>query len=190
MTPPREDFALPHDDLDGWTPPFRRPVQGSVVGMDVWASRSGLEVMRGLIDGDLPTPPVGHLLGVMPIAAGDGQAQFRMHASGWLTSPLGSVEGGVIACLAEFAMAGAVQTTVPAGDAYAPTDLRVQFVRPVPPDGRPLTASATVLHRGRTMAVARAEVVNSDGKVVAAASGSTVILPGRGPDLRDLPNLG
>ena len=52
-----------------------------------------------------------------------------MRASRWLTSPLGLVEGGVTACLAEFALAGAIQTTVPAGTAYAPIDLRVQFIR-------------------------------------------------------------
>ena len=115
---------------------------------------------------------------------------FRMPASGWLASPLGTVEGGITACLADVTMACAVQTTVPAGSADAPTDLRVQFLRPVPPDGRQLTCRAAVVHRGRGLAVARAEVTNADQKLVALANASAMILPGRRADLADASGLG
>ena len=87
-------------------------------------------------------------------------------------------------------LGGAIQTTVPAGTAIAPTDLRVQFLRPVPTDGQLLTARASVLHRGRSFSAARAEVTNSQDKLVALAGASAVILPGRRPDLRDGPPLG
>jgi uncharacterized protein (TIGR00369 family) len=179
-----------HDDPAGWLAPWQRSAPGSVLPDEVWASQSGLEVMRGLIDGRLPAPPVAYLLGMFPVEASEGRAVFSVHASDWLTSPLGLVEGGITACVAELALASAVQTTIPAGTAYAPTDLRVQFIRPVPPDGRALTATGTVVHRGRTVATARADVVNSDQKLVATATGSAVILPGRRADLRDLPQLG
>lgn len=189
--PPPENLVLPaDDDLDGWTPPYRRPAPGTVLAPDVWSGRSGLDVMRALISGELPLSPIHYLLGIAPVDADEGRAEFRMPASDWLTSPLGLIEGGIIACLADLALAGAVQTTVPAGDAFAPTDLRVQFLRPAPPDGRQLTASASVLHRGRTVAVTRGEVVNSEGKLVAAASSTSVILPGLRADLSDLPHLG
>lgn len=189
--PPPEDLELPGDEaLDGWTPPYRRPAPGSVLGPEVWSGRSGLEVFRALISGELPQPPIHYLLGIMPVSAEEGRAVFSMPASDWLTSPFGLVEGGIIACLADLALGGAVQTTMSAGDAFAPTDLRVQFLRAVPPDGRRLTASASVLHRGRTVAVVRGEVVNSDGKMVAAASSTSVILPGLRADLSDLPHLG
>lgn len=182
--------ATPHESIDDWIGPWRRPAPGAVLTDEVWSSASGLDIMRGLIDGRLPAPPVTYLLGVAPVDASEGRAVFTVAAGEWLASPLGLVEGGVTACLADLALACAVQTTVPAGVAYAPTDLRVQFIRAVPPDGRPLTATGTVVHRGRTMATARADVVNSDGKLVATATGSAVILPGRRADLRDLPPTG
>jgi uncharacterized protein (TIGR00369 family) len=72
-----------------------------------------------------------------------------------------------------------VQTTLPAGTAFAPVDLKVCFLRPVSPDGRDLLARGTVIHRGRSMAIAISEVFNADGKKAAVATGSTVILPGR-----------
>lgn len=188
--PAADAAAGHHESIDDWTGPWRRPAPGAVLADEIWSSQSGLEVMCGLIDGRLPAPPVTYLLGVAPVEASEGRAVFTLAASDWLTSPLGLLEGGVTACLAELALAGAVQTTVPAGTAYAPTDLRVQFLRPVPPDGRLLTAAGTVVHRGRTMATSRADVVNSDGKLVATATGSSVILPGSRADLRDLPHLG
>ena len=58
-------------------------------------------------------------------------------------------------------------------------DLKVYFLRPVPPDGRDLVARGTVIHRGRSMAIGTSDVFNADGKKVAVATGSSVILPGR-----------
>lgn len=189
--PPPERLSFPRgDDGKGWTPPYRRPPQGSPLGQEVFSSRSGLDIMRAIVAGELPHPPLSYLLGIEAVRADEGETTFTMRASDWLTSPLGLVEGGIIACLADLALGAAVQTTVPAGDGFAPTDLRVQFLRPAPPDGRLLTASAAVVHRGRTMVVTRAEITNGDGKMVAAASGSAVVLPGRRADLSDMPHLG
>lgn len=186
--PPADPGPPRPEELGDWTPPYLRPALGTVLDDEVWASQSGIEVMDGLITGALPPPPIGYLLGCRPVDASEGRCVFEMPATRWLTSPLGAVEGGVIAALAELSLACAVQTTVAAGTAYAPTDLRVQYVRPVPPDGRTLTATGTVVHRGRTLAVARADVINADGKLVATATGSVLILPGRRHDLRDLPD--
>lgn len=185
--PPPADLGPPRqEELDG---PYERPALGAVLDDEVWASQSGLEIMDGLITGALEPPPLSYLIGAMPVDASEGRCVFQVPATEWLTSPLGTVEGGVTSCLADLSMACAVQTTVPAGTAYAPIDLRVQFVRPVAPDGRAVTATGTVVHRGRTTAVARADVTNADGKLVATATGSALILPGRRPDLRDQPQF-
>lgn len=183
------DFPLVEESLDGWVPPYERDVRGEVLPQEIWSSRSGLDVMQSHLAGELPAPPVSHLLGTRPVDVDDGTCTFAMPATGWLTSPIGTVEGGVTACLADFALAGAVQSTVPAGTTYAPTELRVQFIRPVRPDGRTIIARADVVHRGRGVAVARAEVTNDDGKLVALATGSAMILPGRRADLSDEPQL-
>ena len=140
--------------------------------------------------GELPLSPAALLLGARPIEAGEGTCTFSMPATGWLTSPTGLVLGGVTACLADFALGAAMHTTVPSGTAVAPTDLRVQFIRPAPGDGRQVTARATVVHRGRGRACARAEVTDSEARLVALADASALILPGRRADLSDAPPLG
>jgi uncharacterized protein (TIGR00369 family) len=58
-------------------------------------------------------------------------------------------------------------------------DLKVNFLRPVTPDGATLTANATVTHRGRSIAVVASEVLNYQGKKVALATETILILPGR-----------
>ena len=84
--------------------------------------------------------------------------------------------------LAEAALTGAIFTTVPPETAIATLDLKVNFLRPVFPDDGELLASARVIHRGRSIAVASAEL-HKDGRRVALATGSAMYLPGRPADL-------
>lgn len=164
-----------HDTPD----PYLRPVEGEVLPQETWDRTDGLSILEALIGGELPPPPISRLTGLRPVEVSEGRATFVLPASGWLCSPAGTVEGGFIGLLADTAMAGAVQTTVPAGTAFATLDLKVNFLRPVHPDGRDLVGRGSVLHRGRRIAVARAELENADGKQVALATGSAMILSGR-----------
>jgi uncharacterized protein (TIGR00369 family) len=164
----------PRDTSFGEASPFRQPVRGEVLPDEVWDTRTGLEVLQAQIAGELPAPPIGHLLGLRPSAAAVGSTTFALPAHGWLSQPLGFVEGGVIGCVADAAMASAVQTTVKDGRAIAPIDLRVNYLRPVLPDGRMLTAHATVVQRSRTMAYTRSEVLNEEGKIVAMATATSL----------------
>ena len=173
--PPRlsePDWPSPH--------PYERPVAGEVLSQEIWDDADGLGVLRSLIAGDLPAPPIARLCGIAPVGADAGTTTWKMPASEWLCAPVqGRLYGGAIAMLAGTAIDGAVQTTLPAGTAFGPVDLKVYFLRPVPPDGRDLMARGTVIHRGRSMAIGTSEVFDADGKKVAVATGSAVILPGR-----------
>jgi uncharacterized protein (TIGR00369 family) len=159
--------------------PWQRPVVGSITPEVQWQQRTGLELAQGWVAGELPAPPIHHLTGQCPVQAADGVARFEMPATPWLHSPAGTVEGGMLVMLADAALATAVQTTVPAGVAFAPVDITVKFVRPVVGDGSTLTAEGRVVHRGRTMAVAVGEVRDAAGKLVCTATSSALVLPGR-----------
>ena len=166
------DWPSPH--------PYQRPVTGEVLPQEIWDGTDGLGVLQSLIAGDLPAPPLAHFCGIAPVQAEAGATTWTMPTSEWLCAPVqGRVYGGAIAMLAGTAIDGTVQTTLPAGTAFGPVDLKVYFLRPVSPDGRDLVARGTVIHRGRTMAIGTSEVFDADGKKVAVATGSAVILPGR-----------
>lgn len=160
-------------------PYLRRPVAGSPMSQDEWNRTSGLEMLRRCISDRTAAPPIHYLTGLRPIEALEGRCSFVLPASPWLTSPQPILYGGAIALLADAALSGAVMTINPPGGSFAVLDLKMNFLRPVQPDGGLLTAVATLAHRGRTMAVATAEIYNEDGKRIALASSSAMLMPGR-----------
>ena len=158
--------------------PYLREPLGAVLGADV-ESLSGYELYRRCASGELPPPPLYYLTGSKPVDVGEGTITWTMPASPWLCSPTGLVEGGFLVYLADSAIATASATLTPAGTASAPIDVTVKFIRPAPPDGRDLTAVGRVVNHGRSLSVASAEIRNADGKLVATALGSSMLLPGR-----------
>jgi len=175
---PLPDGPIPWPEYDG-PHPFQRPAEGEVVPQDVFDRMEGLEMMRAWERGDLPPEPLACLFGIELTTVGSGKVACTMQASQWFTTAGGTFYGGVIALLADYALNGAVHTTVDAGTSYATLDLKVNFLRPIVPDGRPVEARATVVHRGRSIAVATAEILTADGKTAALANSSSMILAGR-----------
>jgi uncharacterized protein (TIGR00369 family) len=159
--------------------PYLRPPPDGVIRQEVWDELSGMEILRRQLAGELPPPPLSHLTGVRPTDLGEGTATVVMPATEWLASPTGLLQGGAIAMLADFAMLVAVETTKPAGSAFAALDLKANFLRPVSPDGADLTARAEIAHSGRTLAITSATVTNAEDKPVLLATGSSIYLPGR-----------
>ena len=175
----RPDTAPPPDAAEG-PDPWQRPALGEVLPQDVWEQMTGLEVLLALTNDELPAPPIQQLTGLRATEASERQATFAMPAGEWLCAPIPErVQGGAVALLAEAGLSGAIQTTVPARTALAPIDLKVNYLRPLVADGRLATATGRVLHTGRRVAVATAEVVDADGRPVAVATGSGMLLPGR-----------
>jgi uncharacterized protein (TIGR00369 family) len=184
--PPNELPAVEADPDDA-SDPYRRPwPKDAVIPQETWDRHSGREVLELQLSGELPPPPIHHLTGVRTVEIGDGTAAVVLPATEWLASPVRTIQGGVIAMLADTAMTAAVQTTVPTGTAAAGLDLRVTYLRPALPDGRDLRARGTIVHAGRTLVVSQAEVDNADGKPVALAAGSSIYLPNRPAALGEL----
>ena len=176
--PPMEmkSYAEPAYDTPD---PYERPVEGSLIPIDVWRSKPGLEILRAVAAGELPRAPFSYLFGCTMTDVSEGRVTGAMPASKWLTSPARTIYGGVTAFFADVAIMGAIQSTLPANTVCALVDLKVNYTRPGLPDGRMLRARAEVVHRGRQMAVARADLINADDKTFAIATGSAMILEGR-----------
>ena len=178
--PPEPPADLPVlEPVDHGSPdPYRRAPEGTVLGERVDAY-GGYALWRSYVSGDLDPPPLHYLTGARPVAVEEGAITWTMPASRWLCSPTGFIEGGFLVYLADTAIATATDTLTPAGTASAAIDVTVKFIRPAPPDGRDLTAVGRVVHHGRSLSVAAAEIRNADGKLVATALGSSMLLPGR-----------
>jgi uncharacterized protein (TIGR00369 family) len=157
--------------------PYLRAVEGDVRGQEFWDTTSGLDVMRHVAAGDF-VPPCWLLMGLHAVDTAEGKMTLAMSTSQWLCNAFGVIYGGAIAFLADATIILAAGSTVQAGTAFNTMDLKINFLRPVLPGGE-LTAQASVIHRGRTIAVVNCEIRDELGKLAATATSSVLILPGR-----------
>jgi uncharacterized protein (TIGR00369 family) len=120
--------------------------------------------------------PVAELVGFLPVTFGGGKSEFVMEAGVRHHNPMGTVHGGILCDLADAAMGFAFASTLGPGESFTTLELKINYFRPVF-EGR-LTASARVVHRGRTVGVVECDVANADGKPVARAVSTCSVLRG------------
>jgi uncharacterized protein (TIGR00369 family) len=172
-------FAFDQATEEPTPDPFRRPVDVGPIPQDVWDRRPGLEIVRAWLDDERFVSPIRRLTGWRLVEAADGAAAWAMPASEWFTTGFGTFYGGAVALLADGALNAAVTTTLPPGTSFATLDMKVNFLRPVTPDGRDLLARAEVVRRGRTIVVATASIDDADARTIALANASAMLLPDR-----------
>lgn len=146
-------------------PVWRQPVLGGTLPPEAMAL-PGLEALQLFTAGRAPPPPLGYLTGLTITEISRGAVTFEMPMTGWLLGPQGRSYGGVLAILADGPLGCAVHTSLPAGHGYTTTELALSLVRPVPTSGK-LTARARVIYSGQTTALADAEIVADDGRLIA-----------------------
>jgi uncharacterized protein (TIGR00369 family) len=136
---------------------------------------SGLEFLRAIGRGDLPKPPVTHMLGIGAITAEEGRVVAELLPAEYHYNPLGTVHGGVLATLLDTATGCAVHSTLPRGFGYTSIDLSTKFLKPVTVASGLLTCVGTVISRGRRTALAEARLTDAAGRLVATAQSSCLI---------------
>jgi uncharacterized protein (TIGR00369 family) len=176
--PPAPLTFTPVEPLGG-VDPYLRPVEGTLIDRRTWETNSGLQIMRGWLNGKLPAPPIVSLTGCSLVSVEEGFVVNTMPASEWFCTGARGFYGGALALQADLAMGGALTTILNPGTAFGTLDLKVNYLRPVNPDGRELIGTARVVHGGKKVAVMTAEITDADGKWVAVASSSAMIMPGR-----------
>ncbi len=167
--------ALAAETEPGTPDPYLREPPATDRGRPQTA-RDGLELLGAQLRGELPPPPIDQLIGIRLLAAEPGRVVFALPASPWLRNEWDTVYGGALALLAKSAAAAAVQTTASSRTDFAALDVKINFLQAVPADGRDLVASGTVLHRGKRLAIATAEVIHGDTRV-AVLTGTTALTP-------------
>jgi uncharacterized protein (TIGR00369 family) len=159
-------------------PLWARPVEGRPRGQDYWNTTSGRQALVDEMRAD-QWPPHMILTGVHLVKMSDGEAVVAIPASAWFSTASGAIYGGLLAYFADTATNHAVATTLPPATAFAPLDLKINFLRPALPCDGEITARATRVHAGRTIGVYTVEINDPAGKLLAIANESVLILPGR-----------
>src|SRR5437879_9748148 len=107
------------------------------------------DAMERVVRGELAPPPVATLLGISLASFKDGEAIVTLVAGDSHTNPMGTVQGGVLAALADGAMGWAYMTTLGEGESYTTLEMKINFLRPVWKGT--LTAIERIKKGGRTV---------------------------------------
>jgi uncharacterized protein (TIGR00369 family) len=154
-------------------------IKYGVVTADVLKSLSGLEFLKGIIDGTHPQPPISELLGFHLAEAEEGRAVFEGLPESRHYNPIGTVHGGLAATLLDSALGCAIFSTLKKGEAWTTLGLNLNFVRAMTKDTGPVRAEGRLIHRGRTVATSAGEIKDRDGKLYAHASTTCMIFPAK-----------
>jgi uncharacterized protein (TIGR00369 family) len=155
------------------------PRRFGIASREEIAGLTGLEMLKSIISGELPSPPIGATMGFRLVEVEPGRAVFEGSAGPHLLNPLGAVHGGVALTLIDSAAGCAVHTELPAGTGYTTVETKVNFTRPIPPDGSIVRCEGRVVTRGRQIATAEARLLSLEGKLLAHGTSTLIILPPR-----------
>jgi uncharacterized protein (TIGR00369 family) len=150
-----------------------------VVSADTLKSLSGLDFLKGIVDGSQPSPPISELLGFHLVEVEEGRAVFEGTPEFRHYNPIGTVHGGFGATLLDSALGCAIFSTLQIGDAWTTLELKLNYVRPMSKDTGLVRAEGRIIHRGRTVATSQGELKDSAGKLYAHASTTCMIFPAK-----------
>ncbi len=175
MTDLRTDSAAPPAL---WGEPRHKTVTwyDPLISAEQGAAMSGIEHLDAIRTGELPPPPIAahfefRITGVQP-----GEVTFACTPDESAYNPIGLVHGGLVCTLLDSVTGCAVQSTLPAGAAYTSIEIKVNYLRPVHGHTGELVARGWVTKPGRRVAFAEGEVRDAEGKLVATASSTCLIM--------------
>jgi uncharacterized protein (TIGR00369 family) len=141
-----------------------------------FAGKTGKEILRAIIDGDLPQPPIGETLSFWITEVGDGYAAFEGEPGPHLLNPLGGVHGGWALTLIDSAGGCAGLSLLPAGSGFTTIETKANFSRPITKDTGRVRAEGRVVAQGRQIMSAEVRVTAQNGKVLAHGTSTLMVL--------------
>ena len=133
-----------------------------------------LDGMEALLRGEVPPPAAATLLGMRLATFSAGEALVELDATAAHANPMGALQGGVLAAVADAAMGWAYMTTLGEGESYTTVEMKVNFLRAVR-TGR-ISARARVKNAGRTLGLIECDVLDGGDKLVAHAVSTCMTL--------------
>ncbi len=135
---------------------------------------SGLDFVRGLVDGTLPLNTIAQTLGYYVSEAENGRVVVAANPGDVHLNPAGTVHGGFTATLLDSCMGLAVQSTLERGLGQTTLEFKISLLRPITPETGVIKAEGVVLNRGRRIGTAEGRVTDGNGRLL--AHGTTTCL--------------
>lgn len=121
--------------------------------------------------------PVGKLIGFQLTEAGDGRSVVTLQVGPQHANPMGTLHGGILCDIADAAMGIAFNSTLASTESFTTVELKINFFRPV--WKAQLRAEGKVVKRGKTMGYIECEITDENGRAIAKASSTCLVLRGQ-----------
>jgi len=130
--------------------------------------------IRERLGGEVIQPPAGKLLGFHLSLVEHGKATVVFEATDQHYNPMGTLHGGVLCDISDFAMGIAYASTLGNDETFTTVELKINFLKRVK-TGR-LTAVGTVVKRGSTLGLVQCDVMNEGQDLVSRATSTCITL--------------
>lgn len=121
--------------------------------------------------------PLFNFLGARFVRAEEGTAVLELPVSENLAQGAGVVAGGILATLADEAMAHAVMSILEDGQQTVTTEMNIRYLRATDPHGKGmLIGTGRVVKPGRSIITTDAEIRDANGRLLATAGGSFFVI--------------
>ena len=131
--------------------------------------------MESMVRGETTMPAAATLIGMRLESFAAGEALVVLEATAAHANPMGTVQGGLLAAVADAAMGWAFMTILGENESYTTLEVKINFLRPVWA-GR-LEARGRVKSAGRNVSLVECDVM-SGGKLVAYGVSTCMTLRG------------
>ena len=169
----------PHNTLQMWLDEKEaisiRLAPTGVASHDTLRGTTGLAFINGIGTGDMPPPPIGELMGMIPVSGAPGHAVFQGLPGTTHYNAGGAVHGGYAATLLDLAVGGAIHTMLAAGKIYTTLELKINYVRAITENTGPVRAEGKVISCGGQIGVAEGRITDARGKLYAYATTTCLI---------------
>lgn len=146
-----------------------------VIGAKAAPDMSGLDYMRAIMTGELPTAPMADLMGFGPVEVEEGRVVFECIPAEYHYNPIGSVHGGLACTLFDSAMGCAVHTMLPVGVGYTTLELKVNLLRAITIETGCLLCEGKTIHVGGRIATAESRLTDEAGKLYGHATTTCMV---------------
>ena len=136
----------------------------------------GLEALRRTLEGELPYPPIAHLMGMRLAEIEPGRVVWTAVPGEEHYNPIGTVHAGFATTLLDSAMGTAFVSTAEAGTRWTTLELKANFTRAITAETGPVRCTGTVVHPGRRVVTTEARLEDAEARLLAHATSTILVL--------------
>jgi uncharacterized protein (TIGR00369 family) len=150
-------------------------IEYGVTPTEVMASMPGIDFVRAVFAGKLPSPPIMQTVEPFDCSAEPGVVAMHSTPAFRHYNPIGSVHGGYAATLLDSAMGLAVHSMLPPETGYTTLEFKVSFIKGMTEATGTVRTEGRTLNVGRRTATAEARITDAKGRLLAHATTTCLV---------------